>query len=634
LKIFEKKQSTSLQYKIKWGGGGVTNVIPDYKLNKAFKFLQLFRIVMVSFLFLNIPKLSLIQQQNIFLKKSSRLVLYYLYVGLKSSKKNKVIFRKTPYFWIFRRKGFYFTKRRMMKVNKYSLEKDMGLFDENMFKLKLKGPLWPVLNFFRHVFRKKNKNLKKILWRNFKKVRGIIWFRKKWAKGIIMKLWSYNLNFSVQASYHPNVVSYETYYANFKKPIKKKFVIKVEKDDDLFTHELHIQKLRLFYLKFYLYKIFTLMSHEYWTNYSYRSFLKTLSLFFKPTRRFLVNVNTVTKENNDLHTLFRKKFIINFNKAKHLRKTNKKASLKLKTEKLKTLYKEKKKFLRSFFEKFTPKSEELPPHLAFSSIYNNFNKNYSLNYIHLLIEDLHESMALFFCLAEDLGSSTKTASKTSLNFFKKNWVNSNYFIPIGIFENIKKLIFVKKKVFKKDFSHRYYQFYINNFLNKFVGVKTLCIIETNHTKFKNFFTNDFIIATSELIGYFSKWNKRFFKQFQVSHLIEYMLFSFLKKDLYFFTKFFQRSLENIFLKKHKKILYSMEFILKKFFTKIFFFTKILGFKFEISGKISVTGNSKARNKIIRHGFYSLTNKNLKIDYLYGVVRTSTGVLGFRSFITY
>jgi ribosomal protein S3 len=75
-------------------------------------------------------------------------------------------------------------------------------------------------------------------------------------------------------------------------------------------------------------------------------------------------------------------------------------------------------------------------------------------------------------------------------------------------------------------------------------------------------------------------------------------------------------------------------MLKKFLYKILLWTKTKGIKFEVAGKISVTGNSKKRRKIVKLGYYSLTHKKLKIDYLLDTIRTPTGVLGFRMFMTY
>jgi hypothetical protein len=164
-------------------------------------------------------------------------------------------------------------------------------------------------------------------------------------------------------------------------------------------------------------------------------------------------------------------------------------------------------------------------------------------------------------------------------------------------------------------------------------MKPLFIFNTNQL-FGGEFVTECISHCSEVFLLFKKLNKKFFKQFQLVQFMELLFFSFLKKDLNYFIKFFKFILENMFLKKHKKVFYAFDFILNKFFTKIFFFTKVRGFRFEIAGKISVTGNSKTRNKIVSFGAYSLTNKSLKISYLQDTVRTTTGVLGIKTYLTY
>jgi hypothetical protein len=159
-------------------------------------------------------------------------------------------------------------------------------------------------------------------------------------------------------------------------------------------------------------------------------------------------------------------------------------------------------------------------------------------------------------------------------------------------------------------------------------------MQSNLTLADKDFTYKLLTSTIEGIFYFSKINVKFFKKFPVSRFVEFFTLSLLKKDLNFFVKFFKSFLEEIFLKEHKRIFYSFEFMLKKFLYKIMAWTKTKGIKFEVSGKISVTGNSKKRRRIVKLGCYSLTHKKLKIDYLLDTIRTSTGVLGFRTFITY
>jgi hypothetical protein len=136
------------------------------------------------------------------------------------------------------------------------------------------------------------------------------------------------------------------------------------------------------------------------------------------------------------------------------------------------------------------------------------------------------------------------------------------------------------------------------------------------------------------MNYFTNIHVKFFKKFPVSKFIEFFTFSVFKKDLNYFVKFFKLFVEEMSLKEHKRVFYAFEFLLKKFLYKTLSLTNTYGIKFEVAGKISVTGNSKTRNKIIKLGYYSLTHKKLKIDYLFDVIRTSTGVLGFRIFITY
>ena len=201
-------------------------------------------------------------------------------------------------------------------------------------------------------------------------------------------------------------------------------------------------------------------------------------------------------------------------------------------------------------------------------------------------------------------------------------------------EVIKRLLLKKKKVVVDVINYKYIQQYVTNFISHYSSLKSLFILQTNVSRF----TNDGVVGYKEIIQglvfYFSKLNKKYFRNFDLNFFMEIFIFTLFKKDLNYFIKFFKNELEEMSLKKHKRVLYSFEFLLKKFFSKFFFYAKVAGLKFEISGKISVTGNSKTRNKIIKYGQYSFTNKSLCIDYIYDIIRTTTGVMGFRMFITY
>lgn len=88
------------------------------------------------------------------------------------------------------------------------------------------------------------------------------------------------------------------------------------------------------------------------------------------------------------------------------------------------------------------------------------------------------------------------------------------------------------------------------------------------------------------------------------------------------------------LKHHKKLISGLKLILEKnesIFTR---YLHLNGFFFKIKGKISVTGNAKKRNSIIRFGSINLSSKYLKLEYDEGEIRTKVGILGYKMFLSY
>jgi hypothetical protein len=264
--------------------------------------------------------------------------------------------------------------------------------------------------------------------------------------------------------------------------------------------------------------------------------------------------------------------------------------------------------------------------------FNSFNLGFSLHDFNLdnflgKLENFKN--LLFYC---EFVPEFNLVKSYQYLFFKKSLL-SNYSFFFLLPSEVKNLIVKKRVLIKDPINHKYLNYYFTNFIGFFSNMKPLFIFNTNQL-FGGEFVTECISHCSEVFLLFKKLNKKFFKQFQLVQFMELLFFSFLKKDLNYFIKFFKFILENMFLKKHKKVFYAFDFILNKFFTKIFFFTKVRGFRFEIAGKISVTGNSKTRNKIVSFGAYSLTNKSLKISYLQDTVRTTTGVLGIKTYLTY
>jgi hypothetical protein len=122
--------------------------------------------------------------------------------------------------------------------------------------------------------------------------------------------------------------------------------------------------------------------------------------------------------------------------------------------------------------------------------------------------------------------------------------------------------------------------------------------------------------------------------FYLQEMIEILWFSFRRKDLTPIIRWIRRSMQRIKIKKHKKFLKVLKFFIKKY-RKIFIYrNKLKGLKFDIRGKVSVTGNSKKRHFMFNIGKTGFSKKAYKIEYQQGLVFTNTGVLGLTMIITF
>lgn len=87
-------------------------------------------------------------------------------------------------------------------------------------------------------------------------------------------------------------------------------------------------------------------------------------------------------------------------------------------------------------------------------------------------------------------------------------------------------------------------------------------------------------------------------------------------------------------KKHKQFINFFKMLLIK--NELFFLkqNKIIGFKFDIRGKVGVTGNAKKRHVFCSIGSTSFSEKKHRLDYKQGLVYTDTGVLGLTFILVY
>jgi len=162
-------------------------------------------------------------------------------------------------------------------------------------------------------------------------------------------------------------------------------------------------------------------------------------------------------------------------------------------------------------------------------------------------------------------------------------------------------------------------FFENYFKKKFFIVLQKCkflLLKFKKNKFIDFLSRKLFKST------------RFYRSGNlIKDLVEVIWLSFTLKDSSLFTNWFVLKFQNISIRDHKKFLRILNLVLIRYFNFFFKNTNVLGFFFDIRGKLGVTGNAKKRHLSIFSGLYSSSNKSLKINFFQSGVKTSTGYLG-------
>lgn len=110
--------------------------------------------------------------------------------------------------------------------------------------------------------------------------------------------------------------------------------------------------------------------------------------------------------------------------------------------------------------------------------------------------------------------------------------------------------------------------------------------------------------------------------------------AFQQKNAALFVTWLTRFMERIDARIHKKFLRFLGVFLRRIHESNAPSLSYTGIKIIVKGKISVSGNAKKRTQHIAYGTRSLSRKNHSISFAQGLVRTATGVLGFKCFIFY
>lgn len=99
------------------------------------------------------------------------------------------------------------------------------------------------------------------------------------------------------------------------------------------------------------------------------------------------------------------------------------------------------------------------------------------------------------------------------------------------------------------------------------------------------------------------------------------------KDPKFFLIWFCKSMTKLNITKHKQMVKLLSYLINDELVLFLNSNFIKGVKFDIRGKVGVSGDSKKRHTMITSGYIGYSRKNYKIEYQQGIVYTDTGVLG-------
>lgn len=165
-------------------------------------------------------------------------------------------------------------------------------------------------------------------------------------------------------------------------------------------------------------------------------------------------------------------------------------------------------------------------------------------------------------------TSTLCTSNIASQKYLKLWAFSNYNPVVLTPHRFRQVVYDRFHKTSARVDSKYLQFYLNNFISYWAGMRSFVILQSNLSLKNQNFSNTLFNIANYLLDYFSKIHVKFFKKFPIESFVEFFTFSMFKKDLNYFVEFFKYFVEETHLKEHKKIFSSFEFMLKKFLYKV------------------------------------------------------------------
>lgn len=234
----------------------------------------------------------------------------------------------------------------------------------------------------------------------------------------------------------------------------------------------------------------------------------------------------------------------------------------------------------------------------------------------------------------------EVASAVCFNFFDK-YLNLNSFKK-NLYTNIfptNSFSYVFRKYVIKSFRYHKFSFlsmpWHYNSLIKFIEYSSGKKVFLNFNSFLNNVLDSSEIMRCEI------WSQRL-KSFKkslgpklfINESLQIIYTSLKIKDPFFLSNWLLNFFYKISFWKFKLVFRYLQYVLRYFFWSIFTELKMKGLKFQLKGKVSVAGNSRTRTVVNKIGLLSNSTLKNKILYDLNLIRTFTGVIGFKTWLVF
>lgn len=214
-------------------------------------------------------------------------------------------------------------------------------------------------------------------------------------------------------------------------------------------------------------------------------------------------------------------------------------------------------------------------------------------------------------------------------------------VPAKTFSNLiaqtSLFTFAFKKFIIRTFSNRRFPIDENIFhYETVIRFLEFCSGKKIYARFNPFMTNLLTLEEKIRCSVWSQKLKSFRKvlgpRLFLNESLQIIYFCLKNKDVYVLSSWMLQMFYKISFWKYKLFFRYMQYILRYFFWAYFEPLKLNGLKFQMKGKISVAGNARTRKVLTKIGTAGHASFKNRILYDLKLIRTFTGVIGFKTWI--